>query len=46
MNAPLPPPGAPLEHYVSTAPFDPQSVEVMTEEQMRVYQASQMRLMW
>jgi peptide/nickel transport system permease protein len=46
MNAPLPPPGAPLEHYVSTAPFDPQSVEVMTEEQLRVYQASQMRLMW
>jgi peptide/nickel transport system permease protein len=46
MNAPLPPPGAPLEHYVSTAPFDPQSVEVMTEEQSRVYQASQMRLMW
>jgi peptide/nickel transport system permease protein len=46
MNAPLPPPGAPLEHYVSTAPFDPQSVEVMTDEQMRVYQASQLRLMW
>jgi peptide/nickel transport system permease protein len=46
MNAPLPPPGAPLEHYVSTAPFDPQSVEVMTEEQLHVYQASQMRLMW
>jgi peptide/nickel transport system permease protein len=46
MNAPLPPPGAPLEHYVSTAPFDPQSVEVMTEEQLRVYQASQARLMW
>jgi peptide/nickel transport system permease protein len=46
MNAPLPPPGAPLEHYVSTAPFDPQSVEVMTEEQLHVYQASQTRLMW
>ena len=46
MNAPLPPPGAPLEHYVSTAPFDPYSVEVMTEEQARVYQASQLRLMW
>jgi peptide/nickel transport system permease protein len=46
MNAPLPPPGAPLEHYVSTAPFDPHSVEVMTEEQLRVYQASQARLMW
>ena len=46
MNAPLPPPGAPHEHNVSTAPFDPHSVEVMTEEQMRVYQASQARLMW
>ena len=46
MNTPLPLPGAPLEHYVSTAPFDPQSVEVMTEEQSRVYQASQLRLMW
>lgn len=46
MNAPLPPPGAPLKHYVSTAPFDPGSVEVMTKEQERVYQASQLRLMW
>ncbi|PRD42446.1 peptide ABC transporter permease [Phyllobacterium phragmitis] len=46
MNSPLPPPGAPLQHYVSTAPFDPQSVEVMTKEQERVYQASQLRLMW
>ncbi|MFU0504836.1 ABC transporter permease [Pseudaminobacter sp. NGMCC 1.201702] len=46
MNSPLPAPGAPLHHYVSDAPFDPQSVEVMTEEQARVYQASQTRLMW
>jgi peptide/nickel transport system permease protein len=46
MNSPLPTPGAPLHHYVSDAPFDPQSVEVMTEEQARVYQASQTRLMW
>lgn len=46
MNAPLPPPGAPLEHYVSTAPFDPMSVEAMTAEQSRVYEASQLRLMW
>ncbi|KXF77964.1 peptide ABC transporter permease [Paramesorhizobium deserti] len=46
MNSPLPPPGAPLQHYVSTAPFDPKSVEVMTKEQERVYQASQLRLMW
>jgi peptide/nickel transport system permease protein len=42
----LPESGAPLAHYVSTAPFDPHSVDVMTEEQSRVYQASQMRLMW
>jgi peptide/nickel transport system permease protein len=46
MSSPLPPPGAPLPHYVSSAPFDPQSVEVMTSEQERVYQASQLRLMW
>ncbi|GAB1584637.1 ABC transporter permease [Phyllobacterium phragmitis] len=46
MNSPLPPPGAPLQHYVSSAPFDPGSVEVMTREQERVYQASQLRLMW
>jgi peptide/nickel transport system permease protein len=42
----LPESGAPLAHYVSTAPFDPHSVDVMSEEQSRVYQASQMRLMW
>jgi len=42
----LPESGAPLAHYVSTAPFDPHSVDVMTEEQSRVYQASQTRLMW
>ncbi|RCS22619.1 ABC transporter permease [Phyllobacterium salinisoli] len=46
MNSPLPPPGAPLPHYVSTAPFDPRSVEVMTREQERVFQASPLRLMW
>jgi peptide/nickel transport system permease protein len=42
----LPNSGAPLPHYVSTAPFDAQSVEAMTDEQNRVYQASQLRLMW
>jgi peptide/nickel transport system permease protein len=42
----LPESGAPLAHYVSTAPFDPHSVDVITEEQSRVYQASQTRLMW
>jgi len=46
----LPPgvkPGAdPLPHYVSTAPFDPLSIEAMTAGQSRFYQASQWRLMW
>lgn len=46
MNSPLPAPGANLGHYVSTAPFDPLSVEAMTEEQSQVYQASQLKLMW
>ena len=46
MTSSLPAPGAPLEHFVSTAPFDPLSVEAMTEEQTKVYQASQLRLMW
>lgn len=45
-TASLPEPGAPLHHYVSDAPFDPKSVEAMTEEQARVYQASQLKLMW
>jgi peptide/nickel transport system permease protein len=46
VTSPIPAPGEPLPHYVSTAPFDPYSVEVMTEEQVRVNQASQLRLMW
>jgi len=46
MTSPLPAPGAPLAHFVSSAPFDPMSVEAMTDEQTRVYQASQLRLMW
>ncbi|MER8976596.1 MULTISPECIES: ABC transporter permease [unclassified Mesorhizobium] len=44
--SPLPAPGAPLQHYVSIAPFDLQSVEAMTPEQSKVFQASQLRLMW
>jgi peptide/nickel transport system permease protein len=44
--SPLPAPGAPMPHYVSDAPFDPGSIEAMTSEQARVYQASQIRLMW
>jgi len=46
VTAPLPPPGAPLQHYVSTAPFDPMSVEVMTDAQAKIHLASQARLMW
>ncbi len=46
MTSPLPPPGEPLPHYVSAAPFDPHSVEAMTDDQSRIYLASQWRLMW
>ncbi|MCO4315628.1 ABC transporter permease [Phyllobacterium sp. 21LDTY02-6] len=46
MTAQLPPPGAPLPHYVSSAPFDPMSIEAMTEAQVKVHKASQLRLMW
>lgn len=35
-----------LEHYVSTEPFDPHSIEALTPEQERIYLASQWRLMW
>ncbi|RWB71478.1 MAG: ABC transporter permease [Mesorhizobium sp.] len=45
-QSPLPAPGAPLQHYVSIAPFDLQSVEAMTPEQSKVFRASQLRLMW
>ena len=37
---------APLEHYVSTAPFEPQSIETLTPEQEEFYRASQWRIMW
>lgn len=46
MSSWLPPPGGPLPHYVSEAPFDPNSVAAMSPRQERVYQASQLRLMW
>ena len=46
MSPSLPESGAPLPHYVSTAPFDPLSVEAMTEEQNRVYRASHLKMMW
>jgi peptide/nickel transport system permease protein len=45
-SSPLPVPGGPLPHYVSSAPFDPLSVEAMTKAQSEVYLASQWRLMW
>jgi peptide/nickel transport system permease protein len=35
-----------LPHFVSTAPFDPMALEVMTPGQERYYQASQWRMMW
>ena len=35
-----------LDHYVSRAPFDPQSIESLTPEQERYYMAGQWRLMW
>jgi peptide/nickel transport system permease protein len=38
--------GEPLPHYISPAPFDPYSVDVMTAAQERFYRASQWRLMW
>ncbi len=35
-----------IEHFVSQAPFDPQSIEQLTPEQERYYMASQWRMMW
>jgi peptide/nickel transport system permease protein len=46
MTLSLPKPGAPLEHYVSTAPFDPLQFEAMSAGQARYHLASQKRLMW
>jgi peptide/nickel transport system permease protein len=40
----LPPPGAPLDHFVSDAPFDPYEAE--KSAQGAFAQASQLRLMW
>lgn len=40
----LPEPGAPMVHYVSQAPFDPQSIERAASSAMA--EASQLRLMW
>ncbi|MEM7406763.1 MAG: ABC transporter permease [Pseudomonadota bacterium] len=35
-----------LEHYVSDAPFDPQSIEALSPEQERYFLASQWLMMW
>ena len=46
MNTPAATGSAPLEHYVSTAPFEPYAAEVLTPEQEEFYRASQWRIMW
>ncbi|MFT5894087.1 MAG: peptide/nickel transport system permease protein [bacterium] len=46
MKSPLPPPGAPLEHYVSDAYYDPNDVEADNNHAGPIANASQMRLMW
>ena len=38
--------GTGVEHYVSTAPFDPYSIEALTPEQEQYYLASQWQMMW
>ena len=45
-TSPLPAPGQPLSHYVSTSPFDPTSIDTMTDAHVRISLASQWRLMW
>lgn len=42
---PLTEPGAPMQHYVSDAPFDPYSTE-RPDARSAVAEASQLRLMW
>lgn len=46
MTLPLPSPGAPMEHYVSTTPFDPAQFEALSAAQTRISKASQKQLMW
>jgi len=36
----------PVEHYVSTAPFEPYASESLTPAQERFYRASQWKIMW
>ncbi len=45
-RSPLPEKGQKLGHYVSEAPFDPRSVEVLTPEMEEYFLASQRKLMW
>jgi peptide/nickel transport system permease protein len=35
-----------MQHYASTAPFNPQDAETLTPELQRYYMASQWRMMW
>jgi len=35
-----------VEHFVSSEPFDPYSIEALSPEQERYYMASQWRMMW
>jgi peptide/nickel transport system permease protein len=35
-----------LEHFVSTAPFEPHKAEALTSEQEQFYSASQWKIMW
>ena len=44
--SPANPTGDRLEHYVSTDPFDPHSIEALTPEQERFFLASQWQMMW
>ncbi len=47
MNREKKPPASPrMKHYVSTAPFDPRSIEKLSAGQEKLYHASQWRLMW
>ena len=45
-SAPADAGGGRLEHYVSSAPFEPFATEALTPEQERFYRASQWRIMW
>ena len=38
--------GRSLDHFVSSEPFNPYSIEELTSEQERYYMASQWRMMW